>query len=67
VNLIQIISGDIITAVDGKSVKAGVSDVLGCIGLEIGKSIAFTVQRRQGGEKTITIITTADLSRRQKK
>ena len=50
--------------VNGKKVVNGIPDVLGCIGLEVGKSISFDIKRRSEGDKTVTVVTAADKFRR---
>lgn len=53
--------GDIIVGVDGKKVTNGIPDVLGCIGLDIGKSIEFEVRRKSHNETLRhTVVTSAE-------
>jgi C-terminal processing protease CtpA/Prc len=54
--------GDIVIKVDGKKVVNGIPDVLGCIGLEVGKSISFEIKRGSGIDKTLTVVTSPDKS-----
>eukprot|EP00607_Mallomonas_marina_P000088 CAMPEP_0182425008 /NCGR_PEP_ID=MMETSP1167-20130531/11331_1 /TAXON_ID=2988 /ORGANISM="Mallomonas Sp, Strain CCMP3275" /LENGTH=131 /DNA_ID=CAMNT_0024605293 /DNA_START=731 /DNA_END=1122 /DNA_ORIENTATION=+ len=43
--------GDVVLEVDGKTVTS-VRDVLGCIGMDIGRTLVFRVRRSNGKEDT---------------
>ena len=53
---------DVILEVDGKKVSS-VREVLVCIGLEIGRTLAFKVRRQSGDVITIHVTTAAEPSR----
>ncbi len=50
------VSGDVIVEVNGK-VVSGVRDVLDAIGLEVGKTIEFKIQRNRSQEYIFQLIT----------
>jgi HtrA serine peptidase 2 len=52
--------GDIVVGVNGKKVLNGIPDVLGCIGLDIGKVIVFDVKGKSGVERQVRVTTTAE-------
>ena len=57
-------SGDVIVKVDGKKVK-GVRDILDAIGMDVGRTVEFAVQR-QTGEQTVCRVTPAPESDRRR-
>ena len=44
---------------NGKKVVNGIPDVLGCIGLEIGKTLIFEIKRK-GHDQTVSVVTSPD-------
>ncbi len=50
------VSGDVIIEVNGRPVS-GVRDVLDAIGLEVGKTIEFKLQRQRGNEVVARLVT----------
>jgi hypothetical protein len=54
-------------SIDGRKVSNGIPDVLGGIGIEVGKTLEFKIKRRPGIDQTIRLITAPETSARKRR